>query len=241
MPSTAIMIPARIGSTRFPNKPLAKIAGKPMVLHVIDRCREANLDIPIYVATDSEMICEVVEDYGANYVMTGEHPTGTDRLAEANQKLNFDYVINVRGDEPVFNPTDIRKLTNFLLDNDYEVVTGYSQIIDPKEYVDEKLFKIVFGIKGKVLYLSRAAIPGTKDKKMNLAHRNINIDGYSKSALKEFSRLQPTSNEIIEEHELIRFLDHGISINCISLSNDSIPVNIPSDIQLVENWLEYSR
>jgi len=241
MPSAAIMIPARMGSSRFPNKPLAVIAGKAMILHVIDRCREAKLGLPIYVVTDSEEILSVVQDYGETAILTGAHATGSDRLAEANESLNFDFVINVQGDEPVFAPSDIRIMHEFIQNSGYKVATGYTEMKDEDSPTDSNTIKTVVGVKNNLVYVSRARVPGDKGNQSVALFRQVCIYGYQKEFLALFKDLNRTPNEIVEDHELLRFMDHEYSVGCVKMSPQSIPVDVPSDIQLVENWLEYSR
>lgn len=235
MNTIAIMIPARMESGRFPGKPLALINGKPMILHVIDRCVESNLSIPIIVLTDSTAIQSKVLDYGFECVLTSNHPTGSDRIAEANLKLKYDYVINVQGDEPVFNPLDIKKTLEFLLHNDFHAITGYTKLIDKKEFLDSNTVKIVVGNNSRLVYVSRSPIPGSKSGHFKSANRQVCIYGYSRETLNKFCRLEQSSNEIAEDHELIRLIDNGFNIGAVELSDMSIPVDVPSDLKLAED------
>jgi 3-deoxy-manno-octulosonate cytidylyltransferase (CMP-KDO synthetase) len=238
MPSTAIMIPARLGSSRFPNKPLALIAGKAMIIHVIDRCREANLDVPIYVVTDSKEILTIVEDYGETAVLTGAHFTGSDRLAEANDTLGFDFVINVQGDEPVFAPSDIRIMHEFIQNCGYQVATGYTEMKVEDSPMDSNTIKTVVGVNNNLVYVSRAKVPGHKGLQSAPLLRQVCIYGYQREFLALFGKLSRTPNEVTEDHELLRFMDHGYPIGCVKMSSESIPVDVLSDIELVENELQ---
>ena len=237
MYSIAIMIPARMESGRFRGKPLALINGKPMILHVIDRCVEANLSIPIIVLTDSVEIQSEVANYGFECMLTSNHPTGSDRIAEANSKLNYDFVINVQGDEPVFNPSDIRKSAEFLIRNNFHAITGYTELNDEKEFLDFNTIKIVVGNNSKLVYVSRSPIPGSKSGRFKSANRQVCLYGYSRETLNKFKDLAQSSNEIAEDHELLRLVDNGFNIGAIELSNMSIPVDVPSDIKLAEEAL----
>jgi 3-deoxy-manno-octulosonate cytidylyltransferase (CMP-KDO synthetase) len=234
MSTIAIMIPARLKSGRFPSKPLTLIQGKPMILHVIDRCVEADLSIPILVLTDSIEIQSVVINYGFECLLTADQPTGTDRIAEANSILKFEYVINIQGDEPVFNPLDIRKSAEFLLKNDFAAITGYTKLTEEQEFYDSNTVKVVFGPQSKLIYISRAPIPGSKFGMFSTAHRQVCVYGYSRKTLEEFYGLEQSSNELAEDHELLRLIDNGYNVGCLELSDRSIPVDIPSDVQLVE-------
>ena len=227
-------------SGRFPGKPLALINGKPMILHVIDRCVEADLSIPIIVLTDSADIQSKVFNYGFECLLTSNHPTGSDRVAEANSKLNYEFVINVQGDEPVFNPLDIGKSAEFLMQNNFHAITGYTKLINEKEFLDLNTIKVVIGNNSKLVYVSRSPIPGSKSGKFKSANRQICLYGYTRETLKKFHKLSQSSNEIAEDHELLRLIDNGFDIGAIELSDMSIPVDVPSDIKLAEEaFLQY--
>jgi 3-deoxy-manno-octulosonate cytidylyltransferase (CMP-KDO synthetase) len=232
---TLIAIPARMKSSRFPGKPLALIAGKPMIYHVIDRCRETKLPFPIYVCTDSTEIFDMVESYGVNGFMTQEHPTGSDRIAEMANVIGAEFVINVQGDEPIINPLDIIKTYDFLVSSEHSVVTGFSSLIDTKDFNDVNTIKIVKDNFDTLLYVSRAAIPGKKvGAAEGKAYRQICLYGYTASVLKDFAKFNRGSLELSEDHELLRFLENGIDVGLVELSDASIPVDLPSDLLLVE-------
>jgi 3-deoxy-manno-octulosonate cytidylyltransferase (CMP-KDO synthetase) len=124
MSEVAIVIPARMESSRFPKKPLAKLLGREMILHVLDRVTVVASREITYVATDSFEIAQLVEKSGFQVVMTGDHPTGTDRLAEANRIINAPYVLNIQGDEPAFNPADVTASIEFLKNSGFNAITG---------------------------------------------------------------------------------------------------------------------
>jgi 3-deoxy-manno-octulosonate cytidylyltransferase (CMP-KDO synthetase) len=222
-------------SSRFPGKPLELISGKPMIYHVIDRCRETKLPFPIYVCTDSTEIFDMVESYGVNAFMTGEHPTGSDRVAEMANVIGAEFVINVQGDEPIIDPCDIVKTYDFLVNSRYSVVTGFSSLGDSQDLHDANTIKIVKDNFNTLLYVSRAAIPGKKIGAVEgKAYRQICLYGYTSSALKDFLMFNRGSLELSEDHELLRFLENGIDVGLVELSDASIPVDQPSDILLVE-------
>jgi 3-deoxy-manno-octulosonate cytidylyltransferase (CMP-KDO synthetase) len=231
----AIVIPARFNSSRFPGKPLAKILGKEMILHVIDRCREAQLALPIIVATDSRDILKLVSSYGCNVELTGEHRSGTDRICEVNSRLDFDYVINVQGDEPIFFPPDIQIIDRKIRESDFLAATGYASLDSEKEISDPNTIKIVVGERDNVVYLSRSPIPGGKNKISNLTKlRQICIYAYKKKGLEAFRSLAPSRNELAEDHELLRYIDNNLSVGAFQMSSRSIPVDVPSDVLSVE-------
>jgi 3-deoxy-manno-octulosonate cytidylyltransferase (CMP-KDO synthetase) len=230
-----IAIPARMKSSRFPGKPLALISGKPMIYHVIDRCRETKLPFPIYVCTDSTEIFDMVESYGVHGFMTGEHPTGSDRVAEMANVIGAEFVLNVQGDEPIIDPRDIVRTHDFLVSSKHSVVTGFSSLSDTKDFNDVNTIKIVKDNFDNLLYVSRAAIPGKKVSAVEgKAYRQICLYGYTASALKNFATFNRGSLELSEDHELLRFLENGIDVGLIELSDASIPVDVPADLLLVE-------
>lgn len=208
-----------------------------MILHVIDRCRESNLNLPIFVATDSKEIFNVVNSYGAEAIYTGIHSTGTDRVVEINEALNFDFIINVQGDEPVFNPNDISRFYSKFVNDRFEVATGYTEITDMKDFVDPNTLKVVVGAAGNLVYVSRAPIPGTKDGTSPRAFRQVCLYGYSRDALKKYQMMPRSQNEIIEDHEILRLIDNEFPVGAVELSSDSIPVDLLSDVELVEKVL----
>jgi 3-deoxy-manno-octulosonate cytidylyltransferase (CMP-KDO synthetase) len=232
--SLAIVVPARMESSRFPGKPLKKLLGKEMILHVLERVTSVFPSTSTYVATDSLEISEVVERLGYQVVMTKKHLTGTDRIAEANRKIGADYILNVQGDEPVFNPEDITKSIDFLLSGDFSVITGYCTSNDIKEFTDQNTIKLVFSESGRLLYISRSSIPGSKRESEHLFYRQVCIYGYTKQALEEFAHWPRTFLENVEDHELLRFLEHDKSVGVIPLTDWSVPVDVPSDVTTAE-------
>jgi 3-deoxy-manno-octulosonate cytidylyltransferase (CMP-KDO synthetase) len=233
-----ILIPSRMKSSRFPGKPLTLICGKPMLMHVIERCSETVPLSEIYVITESLEIVDFCIKNQFNYILTKEHATGTDRLAEANRILKLDYVINVQGDEPLFNPRDIEVAIKYLYDNEPDLLVGYTPLYSEAEWKDSNTIKLVLNSDQKITYLSRAPIPGNKNKIFTSAYRSVNLYAYSKRALQFYSRTPRNKLEIIEDHELIRFYDSNFKIHGILMSDESIPVDIPSDVNLVEKVLK---
>lgn len=238
MKNTAIIIPARLESSRFPGKPLVRIFGREMVLHVLDRVKEVYPLENIYVATDSMAIGKIVEDAKFQVVMTGKHKTGTDRIAEANIQIQADYVVNIQGDEPIFNPQDVIKSIDSLETGQYSVITGFCLSNDIRDYYSPNTIKIVFSKTKRLLYVSRAPIPGSKGKSNLHFYRQVCMYGYTKEILNEYSTWSRTELEKIEDHEILRFLENNIQVGVIPLSDWSIPVDIPTDVSLVEKQLK---
>jgi 3-deoxy-manno-octulosonate cytidylyltransferase (CMP-KDO synthetase) len=234
----AYIVPTRLQSSRLPEKPLIKILGKEMILHVIDRIASVVSKELIFVATDSNKIANVVSNYGFSVIQTGNHPTGTDRIAEANEQLQAKYVINVQGDEPAFNPADIISARDFLLGNQFGVITGFSRLTDGAEFSDPNTIKLVFSNSGKLLYISRAQIPGSKIPTVTSpTYRQVCIYGYTRESLSTFLHLNRSPLEVSEDHELLRFVENDIPVGVVELTDWSIPVDVISDIEAVENQL----
>jgi 3-deoxy-manno-octulosonate cytidylyltransferase (CMP-KDO synthetase) len=238
MPEVAIIIPARIQSSRFPRKPLAKLLGREMILHVLDRVTEVASKEITYVATDSLDIAQLVEKSGFQVVMTKEHPTGTDRLAEANRIINAPYVVNIQGDEPTFNPADVVKSIEFLKNSGLAAITGYCTGAGDSEFRDTNTIKIAYSRGNKLLYISRASIPGSKKRNTSDFFRQVCMYGYTRDALAKFAEMPRGTFELIEDHELLRFLENDVPVGVVELSDWSVPVDVPEDIALAETQLK---
>jgi len=238
MSQVAIVIPARMKSSRFPGKPLAKLLGREMILHVLDRVSEVAPKEIIFVATDSLEIAHLVEKSGFQVVVTGDHPTGTDRLAEANRSINADYVLNIQGDEPAFNPADIETSIEFLRSAGFNAITGYCRARGNAEFQDTNTIKVAFSSGSRLLYISRASIPGSKSGEISDFYRQVCMYGYTKDALANFANLPRGNFERIEDHELLRFLENDVTVGVVELSDWSVPVDLPEDVALAEKQLK---
>ena len=220
-----IVIPARYKSSRFEGKPLAKILGKPMILRVCDLCAAALEKDNIYVATDDKRIKQKVEQAGYKAVMTSDkHLTGTDRIAEVSELVDADIYINVQGDEPIVDPTDILKI-----------------IREKIEYPDNpNIIKVVFNEKNKLIYMSRSRLPGSKNSGFVESGYNkaVCIYAFNKEELKAFSEFGRKSVlEKIEDIEILRFLDLEIDVKLVETNSDSLAVDEEDDILKVEKYL----
>ena len=238
-----IVIPARYQSTRFPGKPLIDIAGKSMIERVYEQCAKAFPIENIYVATDDERIIEHCRLKGIQSILTSDQCfTGTDRIAEFAEKIDADYYINVQGDEPVFNPDDITELLGQLEKHNNEVINGYCEIDNEDDYHSLSVPKVVFRPDGRLLYMSRSAIPGNKKGSFNLAFRQVCIYAFPKQSLIAFRELgSKTKFENEEDIEILRFLELGFDVKMVKMSNDSIPIDNPEDLQKVLNRLQNGK
>ncbi|WP_448658018.1 3-deoxy-manno-octulosonate cytidylyltransferase [Sphingomonas sp. CJ99] len=231
-----IVIPARIQSTRLPRKPLVSIAGKPMVVRTFERCVSVMPADRIFVATDSAEIADVCAAHGIATVMTrDDHATGTDRVAEVAQILGGDVFVNVQGDEPVFNPEDLTKLLAAVAGDPHSIINGYCPIHDAQEHASRMVPKVVFDTEGRLLYMSRAPIPGGKSGEFRFGYRQVCAYAFPATALARL-RAHPTKTplEEAEDIEILRFLELGVPVRMIEMSDKSIPVDLPEDVARAE-------
>jgi len=236
MKSVYCIIPARYHSTRLPGKPLADIAGKPMVQRVYEQALKAKLPQKVIVATDHEDIFAAVKDFGGEVVMTSpEHPTGTDRLAEVAAKYSeAEIIINIQGDEPEIDPQVIDRLIEpFLKSEDLPMAT----VITPMA-VDEMeqpgCVKVVVDQQGKALYFSRSLIPYLRSgERLVPVYKHIGIYGYRRDFLLKFAKLSPTPLEQMESLEQLRALEYGYGIQTIQVEHSAIGVDTPEDLATI--------
>lgn len=234
MEITAI-IPARYDSTRFPGKPLANIAGEPMIKHVYQRVEDVkNLD-KVIVATDDKRIYDTVESFGGRVEMTSkEHSSGTDRIAEVASSLESDLIINVQGDEPLIEPAMIEQAVDpFYCDDGLVMSTLKKKIESKSEVSDPNVVKVVTDREGYALYFSRSTIPYNQ-KQANDYYKHIGLYVYSKDFLLQFSNMKPTSLEKTESLEQLRALQNGYKIKVVETNFNTIGVDRPDDIERVE-------
>ncbi|MBW1998343.1 MAG: 3-deoxy-manno-octulosonate cytidylyltransferase [Deltaproteobacteria bacterium] len=237
-------IPARYESSRFPGKPLALIAGKPMIQHVYLRAVSCRSLSRVIVATDDERISDCVQGFGGHVILTKtEHHTGTDRVAEAARKIGLrdeDIVINIQGDQPLFNPESIRHLLSPLLqDPCLPMSTLVYKMSAENEIQDPRNVKVVADRKGFSLYFSRAPIPCFRDSREGRIYlKHLGFYAYRMDFLQEFASLPVGDLEDKEKLEQLRVLEYGYKIKVIETPHDSIEVDSPKDIEEVEALLE---
>jgi 3-deoxy-manno-octulosonate cytidylyltransferase (CMP-KDO synthetase) len=232
----AVVIPARYQSSRFPGKPLVEICGKPMIQHVWERCCQAVGREKVFIATDDLRIEKSVVQFGGQVVMTSsECLTGTDRLAEANKELNFDFLINVQGDEPLVDPKHINLVVEQFLETG-NVTNAMCSITSEAEFRSLTVPKVTFSNSGKLLYMSRSGIPLTKTGKYKFGYKQICIYAFSKSQLEFFSNMkQKTRHEEIEDIEILRFIENDYVVDMVEVNSGSLAVDVESDVQKIIN------
>ena len=231
-----VIIPARYGSTRLEGKPLLNLCGIPMIVRTYQQCAKACPADKIFVACDDERIKTVCENYGIQVLMTSSDClTGTDRVVECSEILNADVYINVQGDEPVFEPEDLRKIIKTAKTYPLDVLNGICEIDDESLFRNHTIPKAVTRKDGRLLYMSRAAIPTTKDHRFVNAWRQVCIYAFPKASLEAFKRQKvKTPLEKIEDIEILRLLEIGWDVRMIQLSKQSFAVDTLKDIAEVE-------
>ncbi len=238
---TVAVIPARHASTRFPGKPLALIAGKPMVEHVWRRCQDAGAFDEVLVATDDARIQEAVARFGGTSVMTSPScATGTDRVAEvARARPGVDVWVNVQGDEPLLDPQALKVLVELFKDPNVQMGT-LVRPMEAAEVPNPNVVKAVLAVNGDALYFSRAALPfireaGHEGSVRRWAH--IGLYGYRHETLLRLASLTPTPLEEAEKLEQLRALEHGLRIRCGQVHWSTVAVDVPGDVARVESVL----
>jgi 3-deoxy-manno-octulosonate cytidylyltransferase (CMP-KDO synthetase) len=237
------IIPARWASTRFPGKPLALIAGKPLVQHVWEQCQQTTGLERVVIATDDERISAEAQRFGAEVVMTRpDHPTGTDRLAEVAEALpDMDGLINIQGDEPLIDPHLIDRLAQALAHEDApEMVTAASVLTPETGGADNpNVVKVVLNYRQDALYFSRSRIPFSRSLQADaLAYRHVGIYAYRRDFLLQFVRWPQGTLETIEQLEQLRALENGARIRVLMTDHEAQGVDCPEDVALIERALK---
>jgi len=235
-----LVIPARFKSKRLPGKPLLDICGLPMIIRTYRQCAKVIPKYKILVATDDSRIKNVCQKENIQVVMTSKNClTGTDRIAEVAKKFKAKFYINVQGDEPICNISDIKKLIKFAKKNPNKIINGYTRITNKKDFYSGHIPKVVFRKDGRLLYQSRAPIPTTKQKEFVYAWRQVCIYSLPYKSLKVFSSSKTkTTLESLEDCELLRFLELGHEIKMIKMSNKSISVDTKDSLALVRKIIK---
>ncbi|HUJ32963.1 MAG TPA: 3-deoxy-manno-octulosonate cytidylyltransferase [Candidatus Acidoferrum sp.] len=240
--SVVAVIPARYASTRFPGKPLASIAGRPMIQHVVERVRKAERVGRVVVATEDARIKAAVEGFGGEALMTrSDHRTGTDRVAEVAAHVPGEIYVNIQGDEPLIDPATIDAVVGEMLDDDsIRIATPCTAIRQPNDIMDPNITKVVRDFDGNGLYFSHAPIPWVRDKDRTVAAKHwkhIGLYAFRRDALLEFATLPPGELERIEQLEQLRWLENGFQIRVVETDYDAVSVDVPSDVDRVEQLL----
>jgi 3-deoxy-manno-octulosonate cytidylyltransferase (CMP-KDO synthetase) len=230
-----VLIPARMAATRLPGKPLADIAGKPMIVHVAARAAEAAIG-PVWIATDAREIADAVEAAGGKALLTrADHVSGSDRIFEALEQIDpkgeVDVVVNLQGDLPTIAPASIRAAINLLADPAVDIATLAAEIRDERERNDANVVKVVgtpvAANRLRALYFTRATAPGGEGP----LYHHIGLYGYRRAALKKFVKLRPSALELRERLEQLRALEAGMRIDVAVVDAVPLGVDTPADLE----------
>jgi 3-deoxy-manno-octulosonate cytidylyltransferase (CMP-KDO synthetase) len=251
------IIPARFASTRLPGKPLSEIHGKTMIERVYERARAAEAVSRVVVATDDERIARAVRAFGGEAAMTSpDHPSGTDRIAEAARGLEAELIVNVQGDEPMLDPAGIDAAARALLEDPaLPIATLSLPLLSVEEMLAPSVVKVVTDAGGDALYFSRSPIPhvrlgGSSDPRAaaeaavasSLARKHVGLYAYRREALLRFASLPPSPLETAEGLEQLRALHHGMRIRVVPVDGEGgVAVDTPEDLERVRALLAPPR
>jgi len=242
------IIPARLDSKRFPGKVLADILGKPLIQRVYEQARKAKLLDELLVATDSQKIFQVVRNFGGEVLMTsGKCSSGSDRLAEVAKNLYADIFVNIQGDEPLISPKVIARVTRALIeDKRADMATVARRITTERELRNPNVVKVVVDKDGFALYFSRAEIPylGDRSHMKNLGsicYKHMGLYAYRRQSLLNFSKMERSALEKVEDLEQLRALENGYKIKVVITKYDSVGVDTPEELEIVKKMLKNSE
>jgi 3-deoxy-manno-octulosonate cytidylyltransferase (CMP-KDO synthetase) len=242
------VIPARYASTRFPGKPLALIAGRPLLQHVIERCKTSRFLDEVIVATDDQRIRDLAIKFCRVEMTSPDHPSGTDRIAEVVQRTQVDGAINIQGDEPLIDPGVIDGVAKAL--GNAQMSTAAAPIKDPHEYDNPNVVKVVVNAVDRALYFSRRTIPYVRDAASRSATeqlaafpflKHLGIYGYRRETLLRLVKFPMSPLERAEKLEQLRALENGIEIAVVRVNYEAVGVDVPGDVARVEQLLRGSQ
>ncbi|MBI1756922.1 MAG: 3-deoxy-manno-octulosonate cytidylyltransferase [Fimbriimonas ginsengisoli] len=238
----AIVIPARMGSTRFPGKPLCDLHGKPMVRWVVEASMASGTADRVLVATPDEEIVSACGRFGAEAVLTrNDHETGTDRLAEVASMLDADVIVNVQGDEPLIRPASIAACARPLLDNPALQMGSVYCSAAEEELDNPAVVKVVTDLEGFALYFSRWPIPYPRNPRSQPVKKHLGLYAYRRTALLAFATWPMSPLERAESLEQLRFMQHGVRIKMSSAEGSELAVDTPEQAEVVRRILASRR
>ena len=233
-----IVIPARMGSTRYPGKPLVDLAGKPMVQWVYERALASGIAEQVMIATPDREIVEACAEFGAWAELTSHaHMTGTDRLAEVSARIQAEVYINVQGDEPLVSPASIGACGRALLDDPQAQVSSVMDICPDEEVDNPNVVKVVTDLKEYALYFSRYPVPFARNPRSGPVYKHVGLYAYGKEALKSFASWAQTPFELTESLEQLRFLEHGYRIKMARGVASGPAIDEPGQVEAVVRLL----
>ena len=236
------MIPARYASTRFRGKVIADIANKPMIQRVYEQANKSTMLDQLIVAVDDDRVYKIVKGFGGKVVMTSTgHESGTDRIAEAIENIDADIVVNIQGDQPLFDARMIEEAVKPMLEDPNIQMSTLKTKIGKEDYNDPAVVKVVVDENDYALYFSRSLIPYSRDKIKMDVYEHVGLYVYRKDFLLKMSKLPRTYLEKIEMLEQLRVLENGYKIKVIETKCESvsgISVDTPEDLIKVENIIK---
>jgi len=236
------VVPARMGSSRFPGKPIANILGRPMIEHVYRRVAMSGAVGEVYIATCDAEIREVAEGFGAPVAMTADtHERASDRVAEAAERIDADLIVLVQGDEPMVVPEMIDAAVAPFRDEPGLGCVNLAKRIDGEaEFRDPNTIKVVMDDRGDALYMSRQPIPTLGDGWDTGAavFKQVCIIPFRREILTRYARLDPTPLEILESIDMLRFLEHGMKVRMVETVHETRAVDTPEDLKRVEAMMD---
>jgi 3-deoxy-manno-octulosonate cytidylyltransferase (CMP-KDO synthetase) len=226
------IIPARLQSSRIPQKALVDICGLPMVIHVLNRAKQSPALSEVYVATDSQKIVSVVESHGGKAILTSvDHKNGTERAAEAIKSIEGDIFVLIMGDEALLDPDHIKTSIDALKESEDAsaslLVTEFRKDNSPGD------FKVVVNSKSEAMYISRGDIPCSARNSVDYRLKAYHVMSFSRIALEKYASMEKSTMEKIEDHEHLRLLENGYKIVCKKVDSPSISVDYPEDLEFV--------
>ena len=229
------VIPARYNSTRFPGKMMEILGNRTIITTTYQNVLETGLFDEVFVATDSELIFDEISKNGGKAVMTGEHETGSDRIAEAVQNIDCDIVINVQGDEPFLKKDPLKQLIDVFYKDDKKEISLASlkiQLKESEEIRNPNNVKVITDNNGFALYFSRSVIPFQRELSYDVTYyKHIGVYAFRKEALLKFSSLEMTPLEISEKLEQLRYLENGMKIKMVETDFVGIGIDTPEDLE----------
>ncbi|AZI40239.1 3-deoxy-manno-octulosonate cytidylyltransferase [Epilithonimonas vandammei] len=229
------VIPARYNSTRFPGKMMEILGNRTIITTTYQNVLETGLFDEVFVATDSELIFDEISKNGGKAVMTGEHETGSDRIAEAVQNIDCDIVINVQGDEPFLKKEPLKQLIDVFYKDDKKKISLASlkiQLRESEEIRNPNNVKVITDNNGFALYFSRSVIPFQRELSYDVTYyKHIGVYAFRKEALLKFSSLEMTPLEISEKLEQLRYLENGMKIKMVETDFVGIGIDTPEDLE----------
>ena len=234
------MIPARYGATRFPKKMLADLAGKPVIVRTYEAAQATELFDEVWVVTDHEEIQQAIEKAGGKVFMSQKtHESGTDRIAEAAENMDFEVILNIQGDEPFVSRTDLEKVLNLFEDPTVKVASIMKKMENEADIIDPNFVKVVVDRNFNSLLFSRSPVPYRRDKNIAIDfYEHRGVYAFRKEALIAFTQMEMTPLEKVEKIECLRFLENGIPLKMVVTDFEGVEIDTEEDLKRATKLFE---